>query len=70
MITQQQQLQDARNALHLLLTGQSTVSIQRDGKKVDFSPANRRDLENYISQLEGQLGVGGPRRRGPAGVIA
>ncbi|TLX65080.1 phage tail protein [Stutzerimonas nosocomialis] len=65
-----QQLHEARNALHLLLTGQSMVSIQRDGKRVEFSPANRRDLEQYINQLEGQLGVGAPRRRGPARVIA
>lgn len=64
------QLNEARQALHLLLTGQSMVSIQRDGKRVDFTPASRRDLENYINQLEGQLGVGAPRRRGPARVIA
>lgn len=65
-----EQLNEARQALHQLLTGQAMVSIQRDGKRVDFTPANRRDLENYINQLEGQLGVGAPRRRGPARVIA
>jgi len=65
-----QQLNEAREALHLLITGQSTVSVQRDGKRVEFTPANRRDLENYITQLEGQLGVGAQARRRPARVIA
>jgi hypothetical protein len=70
MATAQQQLDEAREALHLLVTGRNTVSVQRDGKIVWFQQANRRDLETYINQLEGQLGVGAPRRRGPAGVIA
>lgn len=65
-----QQLNEAREALHLLITGQSTVRVQRDGKLVEFSPANRRDLENYITQLESQLGVGAQGRRRPARVIA
>lgn len=63
-------LQEARQALHLLITGQSTVSIQRDGKRVEFSPANRGDLERYINQLEIEAGAGTSRRRGPASVIA
>lgn len=66
----QQLLSEARQALHLLITGQSTVSVQRDGKRVEFTPASRRDLEIYITQLEGQLGVGAQARRRPAGVIA
>jgi predicted house-cleaning NTP pyrophosphatase (Maf/HAM1 superfamily) len=66
----QTQLQEARDALHRLVTGTSTVSIQRDGKKVEFAQANRSDLERYINQLEVQMGTGQGRRRGPAGVIA
>jgi predicted house-cleaning NTP pyrophosphatase (Maf/HAM1 superfamily) len=66
----QTQLQEARDALHRLVTGTSTVSIQRDGKKVEFAQANRSDLERYINQLEVQMGAGHGRRRGPAGVIA
>lgn len=66
----QQQLNEAREALHLLVTGKSTVSVQRDGKIVWFQQANRRDLENYIAQLEAQLGGGSQGRRRPAGVIA
>ncbi|WVM93550.1 gpW family head-tail joining protein [Halopseudomonas pachastrellae] len=34
----QDQLTEARQALHRLLTGTQTVSIQRDGKKVEFCP--------------------------------
>ncbi|RIA22656.1 gpW protein [Ectopseudomonas oleovorans] len=66
----QQQLNEAREALHLLVTGKSTVSVQRDGKIVWFQQTNRRDLENYIAQLEAQLGGGSQGRRRPAGVIA
>lgn len=69
-MTLQQQLAEARSALHQLLTGQAMVSITRDGKKIDFSPANRHDLEKYVNSLEGQLGVGAGRRRAPARVIA
>ncbi|WP_417312245.1 gpW family head-tail joining protein [Ectopseudomonas khazarica] len=64
-----QQLNEAREALHLLVTGRSTVSVQRDGKIVWFQQTNRRDLENYIAQLEGQLGVGAQSRRRPARVF-
>lgn len=66
----QQQLIEARSALHRLIIGESMVSLQRDGKRVEFAQANRGALERYITQLEGQLGLGQPSRRGPAGVIA
>lgn len=69
-MTHQQQLIEARTALHQLLTGQAMVSITRDGKKIDFSPANRGDLERYISHLEAMDGIGTGRRRGPARVVA
>ena len=66
----QDQLTEARQALHRLLTGTQTVSIQRDGKKVEFAQTNRSDLERYISQLEAQIGAGSGRRRGHARVVA
>lgn len=65
-----EQLNEARAALHRLNIGTSTVSIQRDGKRVEFTPINRADLERYIDQLETQLGQPGNRRRGPASVLA
>lgn len=65
-----EQLNEARAALHRLNIGTSTVSIQRDGKRVEFTPINRADLERYIAQMEADLGQPGNRRRGPAGVLA
>jgi len=59
------QLLEAREAYHNLLTGQAVVSIQRDGRTVEFSQTNKRDLAAYIASLESQLGGAG-RRRGPA----
>lgn len=64
----QTQLLEARDAYHKLLTGQAVVSIQRDGKTVAFSQANKRDLASYIASLESQVGGAGRRRR-PAGFI-
>lgn len=59
------QLLEAREAYHNLLTGQAVVSIQRDGRTVEFSQTNKRDLAAYIASLESQLGGAG-RRRPPA----
>ncbi|MCE0760679.1 gpW family protein [Marinobacter sp. G11] len=57
------QLTEARTAYHNLLTGQSVVRIQRDGKTVEFSQASKRDLAAYIASLESQLGGAGRRMR-------
>lgn len=62
----QQHLDEARDALHKLVMGKAAVRIQRDGRMVEFTPANRRDLENYIQQLETNLNIG--TRRRPFGV--
>lgn len=56
-------LTEAREAYHALLTGQRVVRIQRDGKIVEFSEANKRDLAAYISSLETQAGGAGRRMR-------
>lgn len=69
-MTLQNELDEARAALHRLITGTSTVSIQRDGKRVEFKPADRADLVAYIDRLEQSSGQGLGRRRGPAGVVA
>lgn len=60
------QLLEARNAYHNLLTGQAVVRIQRDGKTVEYSQANRADLKAYISSLEDEING---RRRRPARFI-
>ncbi|CAI1666938.1 gpW family protein [Serratia marcescens] len=60
------QLEEARKALHELLTGKRVASIQKDGRAVTFTSATLNELRAYISDLEVQLGLAS-RRRGPAG---
>lgn len=62
----QAQLEEARAALHQLRIGKQAVKVQRDGKMVEYSPANAVALEQYVKQLELQLGIGAVRR--PFGV--
>lgn len=62
------QLLEAREAYHNLLTGQAVVRIERNGRTVEFSQVNKKDLAAYIASLESQLGGAG-RRRGPARFI-
>ncbi|MCV6612009.1 MAG: gpW family protein [Amphritea sp.] len=62
----QQQLTEARDALHQLIVGKKAVKIQKEGRMVEFTPTTRRDLEQYIKQLEIELGLGNRRR--PIGV--
>lgn len=59
-------LEQARTALHQLMTGRHVVSLSDPtGRRLEFSQANRKDLEEYIRSLEAsQLGT----RRGPLGV--
>ncbi|PPC77929.1 phage tail protein [Pokkaliibacter plantistimulans] len=64
----QQQLIEARDALHKLRTGRQAVRVQKDGRLVEYAPADRKDLEKYVQQLEQELSGGRGRR--PAGVIA
>ncbi|MDX6845481.1 gpW family head-tail joining protein [Hafnia alvei] len=58
----------AQRALHDLLIGKRVVSVQKDGRKVDFTSASLDQLQNYIDNLKGQLGQYS-RRRPPAGVV-
>lgn len=64
-MTIETQLLEARDAYHKLLTGQAVVSIQRDGKTVQYQQADKSALAGYIADLESRLGGTG-RRRGPA----
>ncbi|WP_028303486.1 gpW family head-tail joining protein [Oceanospirillum maris] len=57
-----QQLQEAKAALHNLMTGKAVVSLQRDGRKVEYTPANKAQLQNYINQLESELNARSVRR--------
>jgi len=57
----QQQLAEAQQALHKVIVGKGVVSIQKDGRKVEYSPANQEKLQAYVKQLESELA--GPTRR-------
>lgn len=61
-----EKLTEAKAAYHQLMTGKKVVRLQKDGRMVDYGRANVHELRNYISDLEGQLGLS--RRRPPAGV--
>ncbi|STQ68394.1 phage tail protein [Hafnia paralvei] len=58
----------AQRALHDLLIGKRVVSVQKDGRKVDFTSASLDQLQNYIDNLKGQLGQYS-RRRPPSGGV-
>lgn len=59
----QTQLNEAREAYHKLLTGQSVVRIQRDGKTLEYKSVDKAALAAYIADLETRLGSGARRRR-------
>lgn len=61
----QQELDDARRAMHDLMTGKRVASIQKDGRSVTFTSARLSELLNYITNLEEELGIRS-RRRPPA----
>lgn len=62
-----ERLNEARNALHRILTGRVKVRISDDRTSVEYSQANVGDLRAYISELVGECGepddTGG--KRGP-----
>lgn len=59
-------LTEAQAALHQLMTGQQVVSVtDPTGRRLEFSAATRKDLEDYIRSLT--AASQGPRR-GPFGV--
>lgn len=61
----QAELDAARRALHNLLTGKRVASVQKDGRRVDYTATTVNELKQYIAEMETQLGLLG-RRRGPA----
>lgn len=68
-MTTQQRLEEARSAYHELMTGTATVSITKNNRQVQFNQTNKRDLKDYITQLEFDLnGMSSSKRRGPMGV--
>lgn len=62
----QQQLDEARAALHQLQIGKQVVRIQKEGRQVEYTPTKISALREYVKELEIALGVGAQRR--PIGV--
>lgn len=65
----QTELDSARAALHDLMTGKRVATVQKDGRKVEFTATSVTELKKYIADLEVQIGIT-HRRRGPAGFYA
>lgn len=56
MATLDEQLSDARDAYHDLVTGRAArVVIDANGERVEFVPSSRQALYLYIQQLETQV---------------
>lgn len=66
-LTTQQKLDEARQAYHEIMTGQSVSRvIDQNGESVSFSKVNASALLSYIKQLEAELASPeGPFYRGP-----
>ena len=62
----QSDLDSARAALHDLMTGKRVATVQKDGRRVEFTVTSVSDLKKYIADLEVQVGIT-QRRRGPTG---
>ncbi|EBW1751691.1 phage tail protein [Salmonella enterica subsp. enterica serovar Newport] len=59
------ELIEARAALHDLMMGKRVATVQKDGRRVEFTATSVSDLKKYIAEMEASLKTGG--RRGPAG---
>ena len=51
------------------MTGKRVATVQKDGRRVEFTATSVADLKKYIAELEVQIGITS-RRRGPAGFYA
>lgn len=62
-----EELQALRQARIDLLTGKRVVSVQKDGRRVEFTQTSLNDLNSAINDAEVMLGAVSRRRR-PLGV--
>ena len=59
----QGRLEQAENALHDLLMGNTTVSVAYEGESVTFRQTDEAKLRRYIAELEAELGLVRSARR-------
>ncbi len=55
-MTDEQRLEQAREALHQLMMGKSAVQVGHGQRQVTFSQRTMADLEKYIQKLEVKCG--------------
>lgn len=68
-MTLQEQLDDARKQLHLLLTGQAArVFVDQNGERVEYVTARAADLQKHIQRLEAAVDAR-PAAAGPMRVF-
>jgi ribosomal protein S5 len=53
----QAELDAARAALHDLMMGKRVATVQKDGRRVEFTATSVSDLKKYIADLESQVGT-------------
>lgn len=64
--TAAERLEEAEDALHLLLTGAREVQVQYENTQVRYTEADIEELRRYISLLKGEVDPNSRRR--PFGV--
>ncbi|MFS8180889.1 gpW family head-tail joining protein [Pseudovibrio denitrificans] len=54
----QKRLDEAEDVLHRLNLGESEIRMRdRSGREIEFKPANKKNLQNYINELRVELGM-------------
>lgn len=66
-MTDEQRLDQAKEARHQLLMGKSAVQVGHGQRQVTFSQRSMADLEKYIQKLE--VLCGKSQRRGPGRTV-
>lgn len=67
-MTLQEQLDDAKNQYHLLVTGQAAeVYVDQNGERIEYQAAHAGRLAAHIAKLERQ--VAGTNTLGPMRVL-
>ena len=66
-MTDEQRLEQAKEARHQLLMGKSAVQVGHGQRQVTFSQRSMADLEKYIQKLE--VLCGKSQRRGPGRTV-
>lgn len=65
MATAAERLQEAQDARHLLLIGESEVELQFNGRRVRMREADLGRLERYIAELKQEVAVENGARPAP-----